>query len=105
MFGNKKPLSVSRYMHGNAHGVTRARREGLGAMGERKPGEARLGRKTAPDSNGVELRDPLEVLLLGGDRDEYVDRSFWHDAEADGVTFQESRVDGRWDEDGGEWWK
>ena len=105
MFGDKKPLSVSRYMHGNAHGATRARREGLGAMGERKPGEARLGRKTAPDSNGVEPRDPLEVLLLGGDRDEYVDRSFWHDAEADGVTFQESRVDGRWDEDGGEWWK
>ena len=58
----------------------------------------RVGRTTALDSNGVEPRDPLEVLLLGGDRDEYVDRSFWHDAEADGVTFQVRHEAQGWNE-------
>jgi hypothetical protein len=105
MIGEKKPMSVSRYMHGGVTGVLHAPRGGpSGAMGHR-PGGARLGRRPDPDSNGTEPRDPLEILLLAGDRDEYVDRSFWHDAEADGVTFQESRVDGRWNNDGGEWWK
>jgi hypothetical protein len=105
MIGDKKPLSVSRYMHGGATGVLGAPRgRPLGATGHR-PGGVQLGRRPGLESNGTESRDPLEVLLLAGDRDEYVDRSFWHDAEAGGVTFQESRVDGRWDEDGGEWWK
>ncbi len=104
MIGDKKPLSVNRYLHGHAHGAARARRAQPSTSGDRKPGGKRW-RGPAQDSNGVEPRDPLEVMLLAGDRDEYVDRSFWHDAEADGVTFQESRVDGRWDEDGGEWWK
>jgi len=101
MTTDRKPLSVHRYIHGHAHGALRAPPS---TTGDRKPG-GKPGRGLAQESNGTEPRDPLEVMLLTGDRDEYVDRSFWHDAEAEGVTFQESRVDGRWDEDGSEWWK
>jgi len=104
MISDKKPLSVHRYMRCQAHGALRARREQSLTSGDRKPG-SKLWRGLAQDSNGAEPRDPLEVMLLAGDRDEYVERSFWHDAEVDGVTFQESRVDGRWDEEGNEWWK
>ena len=57
------------------------------------------------DRNGVEPRDPLELVVLAGDREEFVERSFWQDAEADGVTFEESRVDGKWNPQGGEPWK
>lgn len=104
MISDRKPVRLGQYLRGTASRVTGARRRAAAALSAGAPGRtARRGPGT--DSQGVEVRDPLEVLLLAGDRDEYVDRSFWHDAEADGVTFQESRVDGRWDEDGGEWWK
>jgi hypothetical protein len=104
MISDRKPVRLGQYLHGTASSVTGARRRAAAARSERTPRRtARRGPGTA--SQGVEVRDPLEVMLLAGDRDEYVDRSFWHDTEADGVTFQESRVDGRWDEDGGEWWK
>jgi hypothetical protein len=104
MISNRKPVRLGQYLHGSASGVTGARRRAAAARSAGTSGRtARPG--PGADSQGVEARDPLEVLLLAGDRDDYVDRSFWHDAEADGVTFQESRVDGRWDEDGNEWWK
>jgi len=104
MSGDRKPVSLGRYMHGDATGVAGAKRSGAAAVRNLRTG---VSPKRGPgvDSHGVEARDPLEVLLLAGDRDEYVDRSFWHDAEADGVTFEESRVDGKWDEEGSEWWK
>ena len=104
MISGKKPLSVHRYIRGHAHGALRPRREHPVTNGDHKLDSKRW-RGVAPDSHGTEPRDPLEVLLLAGDRDEYVERSFWHDAEANGVTFQESRVDGRWDNEGAEWWK
>ena len=104
MISDRKPVRLGQYLHGHAIGVTGARRSAAAALSEGKPGR-KAKRVPGADSQGVEARDPLEVMLLAGDRDEYVDRSFWHDAEADGVTFQESRVDGRWDEDGNEWWK
>ena len=104
MIGDKKPVSVNRYLHGTTTSVKGAQQSGAAAVRTLRTG-AGLTRGSGAESNGVEARDPLEVMLLAGDRDEYVDRSFWHDAEADGVTFQESRVDGRWDEDGNEWWK
>jgi len=104
MISDRKAVRLGQYLRGTALSVTGARRHAAAARSEEQAGRiARRG--PGADSQGVEVRDPLEVLLLAGDRDEYVDRSFWHDAEAGGVTFQESRVDGRWEEDGGEWWK
>jgi len=104
MTNDRKPIRLGQYLHGTASGATGARRRTAAALNAGAPGRAAR-RGPGADSQGVEVRDPLEVLLLAGDRDEYVDRSFWHDAEADGVTFQESRVDGRWDDEGTEWWK
>lgn len=43
--------------------------------------------------------------FLSGDREEYTDRSFWKEGVSADVTFTESRVDGLWEEDGGESWK
>ena len=61
--------------------------------------------RRGPGSFDAEPRDPLELTILGGDREEYIDRSFWHDTVSGGVTFDESRVDGAWDENGSEVWK
>src|SRR5260221_4562554 len=85
-------MTVGRYPHGDSQGEHRARRYD-GAAGRSK-GSGRHG----PRDWGAEPRDPLETSILGGDRDEYIDKSFWHDAEARGVTFDESRVDGVWDD-------
>src|SRR5262249_10271180 len=104
MISDRKPIRLGQYLHGTATSVTGAQRRTASALSAGTPSRT-VRRGLGADSQSVEVRDPLEVMLLTGDRDEYVDRSFWHDAEADGVTFQESRVDGRWDEDGGEWWK
>jgi hypothetical protein len=104
MVGDHKAVSLGRYLRGNAHGVKSARRAGAAATSDRQLSD-RPRRGAGAESHGVEARDPVEVILLAGDRDEYVDRSFWHDAEADGVTFEESRVDGKWEEGGAEWWK
>ena len=97
-------LTVGRYLHGDSLGEQQARRydtsAGQGRSNSRGPGMRR-----GPREFGAEPRDPLEITLLSGDRDEYIDKSFWHDAEAGGVTFDESRVDGVWDEDASEMWK
>src|SRR5262249_35430937 len=98
MISDRKPVRLGQYMHRNAIGVTGAQRSAAAALREGKSG------RTARQGPGADSQG-LEVMLLAGGGDEYVGRSFWHDAEADGVTFQESRVDGRWDEDGNEWWK
>ena len=99
----QKTLTVGRYLHGNSPGEQRARRYDITAGG--RGGGSRSGLRRGPREFGMEPRDPLEITLLGGDRDEYIDKSFWHDAEAGGVTFDESRVDGIWDENGAEMWK
>ena len=101
----EKTVGVSRYLHGNARGVSGLRRDQERVL----TGEKRLGgvqrRGGWGDSHGVEPRDPLDLVVLAGDREEFVERSFWQDAEADGVTFEESRVDGKWNPQGGEPWK
>lgn len=101
----EKAVSVSRYLQRDAQGVRRLRREQERTLtGERRLGAVRR-RGSWTDSHGVEPRDPLELVVLAGEREEFVERSFWQDAEADGVTFEESRVDGKWDPMGGESWK
>lgn len=95
-------LTVGRYLHGDSVGERQAWRYN-GAV-ENSTGSVRSGSR-GPREYGMEPRDPLEITILGGDRDEYIDKSFWHDAEAASVTFDESRVDGIWDEDGSESWK
>jgi hypothetical protein len=101
----EKAVSVSRYLHSDARGVRSLRSEQERALtGEKRLGAVRR-RGGWVDSHGVEPRDPLEFVVLAGDRDEFVERSFWQDAEADGVTFEESRVDGKWNPMGGESWK
>lgn len=101
---SQKAMTVGRYLHGDlprAHGAVRyGNMAGRGSSGSRG-----LGRQPGPAEWSVEPRDPLETSILGGDRDEYIDKSFWHEAEAAGVTFDESRVDGVWDEMGDEMWK
>lgn len=97
-------LTVGRYLHGDSPREQQARRYDTRARQDinssRGPGMRRGAREF-----GAEPCDPLEITLLGGDRDEYIDKSFWHDAEAGGVTFDESRVDGVWDENASEMWK
>ena len=101
----EKAVSVSRYLRGNAQGVSSLRHDQERALtGEKRLGAVRR-RGGWGDSHGVEPRDPLELVVLAGDREEFVERSFWQDAEADGVTFEESRVDGKWNPQGGEPWK
>jgi hypothetical protein len=101
----EKAVSVSRYLHSDARGVRNLRRVQERVLTDEK----RLGgvrpRGGWMDSHGVEPRDPLELLVVAGEREEFVERSFWQDAEADGVTFEESRVDGKWNPQGGEPWK
>ncbi len=93
-------MTVGRYLHGDSPGEQRARQYDLTANSRR-----RASAKRGLGEWSVEPRDPLETSILSGDRDEYVDRSFWHDAVAAGVTFDESRVDGIWEEEGNEVWK
>jgi hypothetical protein len=100
---SQKAMTVGRYLHGDSPGEQHARRYDI-KMGQGN-GSRRAGLRRGPREFGMEPRDPLEITLLGGDRDEYIDKSFWHDAEAGGVTFDESRVDGIWDEDAEEMWK
>ena len=100
---SQKAMTVGRYLHGNSPGEQPAHRYESTASQGRGSRESRMRR--GPGEYGAEPRDPLEIAVLGGDRDEYIDKSFWHDAEAHGVTFDESRVDGIWDEDGAEMWK
>src|SRR5262249_49260716 len=97
MISNRKPVRLGQYLHGTASGVTGARHRAVAARSEEKPGRT-VRRGPGADSQGVEVRDPLEIMLLAGDRDEYVDRSFWHDAEADGVTFQVRHEAQGWNE-------
>jgi hypothetical protein len=100
----QKAITVGRYLHGDSLGEQEARRYDI-VTGKGRSSGRRLHVKRGPDEFSAEPRDPLETSILGGDRDEYIDKSFWHDAEARGVTFEESRVDGIWDEDGEEMWK
>ena len=101
----EKTVSVSRYLQSNARGVRSLQREQERTLtGEKRLGAVRR-RGSWMDSHGVEPRDPLELVVLAGEREEFVERSFWQDAEADGVTFEESRVDGKWNPQGGEPWK
>ena len=105
MRGREKAVSVSRYLQSDAQGVRSLRREQERTLtGEKRLGAVRR-RGGWVDSHGVEPRDPLELVVLAGEREEFVERSFWQDAEADGVTFDESRVDGKWNPQGGEPWK
>ena len=97
----KGVLTVGRYLHGDSAGEQQARRYDSTSQTFGRRGLVRRG----PGACDAEPRDPLELTILGGDRDEYIDKSFWHDAAAAGVTFDESRVDGVWDEKGNEMWK
>ncbi len=100
----QQAMTVRGYLHGDSTIEPQARRSDCKAGREKHSNSA--GRRRGLSEFGAEPRDPLETSLLGGDRDEYIDKSFWHDAEAEGVTFDESRVDGRWDEeDSSEPWK
>ena len=92
-----KAMTVGRYLYGDAPRERQSSRMGVGT---RSTGGGR-----GSSVFSAEPRDPLETSILGGDRDEYIDKSFWRDAEAHGTTFDESRVDGVWDEDGSESWK
>ena len=94
----QKAQTVGRYLHGDSPGEQQSRRY------DAKSGTRSLTRRGAGEY-GAEPRDPLEVTLLGSDRDEFIDKSFWHDAVSGGGTFDDSRVDGVWDENGGEMWK
>lgn len=101
---SQKAMTLGRYLHGDSPGAHHARQYETPASRESSGGR-QSGVRRGPREFGIEPRDPLEITLLGGDRDEYIDKSFWHDAEAAGVTFDESRVDGIWDESGAEMWK
>src|SRR5262245_47200267 len=95
-------LTVGRYLHGDSSGERLARRhDATSSIRGRRP----IVRRGVGEF-GAEPRDPLEIMLLAGDREEFLDKSFWQDAETQGVTFHESRVDGTWDEeDANEAWK
>src|SRR5262249_8028347 len=101
---SQQAMTVGCYLYGDSLGEHHARRYDAIAC-QASSGGRRIGIRQVPREFGMEPRDPLEITLLGGDRDEYIDKSFWHDAEAHGVTFEESRVDGVWDETSEEMWK
>ena len=87
----KGVLTVSRYLYEDSVGERQARWYD-DTLGRRKRGIQ--SRRRGPGEYSMDPRDLLELTILGGDRDEYIDKSFWHDAEARGITFDESRVDG-----------
>ncbi len=99
---SQRGMTVGRYLHGDAAEEHQARR--YNDVVDRNKMTIKRRSRGRGEFN-AEPRDPLEISLLSGDRDEYIDKSFWHDAEARGVTFDESRVDGIWEEDGNEMWK
>ena len=99
----QKVLTLGRYLHGDSLGEQHTRR--YDTLAGQSRGSRGSGIRSELREFGTEPRDPLEISLLSGDRDEYIDKSFWHDAEAGGVTFDESRVDGVWDENASEMWK
>jgi len=90
----RKPQSLGGYLQKTKSGDPREQ------LGKHTP-TAR--RSPVQSVESVEPHDTLEDILLAGDREEYVDRSFWN--EVGDKTFQESRVDGIWEEEGGEMWK
>jgi hypothetical protein len=100
----RQALSIGRYLHGDSPGEQRPRRYNI-LVSKEISGERKAGIRRGPAELRAELHDPLEISILSGDRDEYIDKSFWHDAEAAGVTFDESRVDGIWVEESAEMWK
>src|SRR5689334_7300558 len=97
-------MTVGHYLRGDS--LVEHRAPQYASMAERDNSSGRgLGIRRGFGEWSAEPRDPLKTSILGGDRDEYIDKSFWHDAEATGITFDESRVDGIWDEASSEMWK